>query len=182
MSKVRIRAASVITCSVGGDGWKRGPSGRTARGDFCQSWRGQAAAHFNRRAARPNAARDRNNNAKVEPASGTDALHTPGMPRFIPETSFWPGVLVRPVSNTFPDAFSISMMLPPNRLAKRLHIVIDPVGPVPNRNDELAALRSVIVCTPSENEKASGVTIVSGMLGPKGLASVTVAVTRSLVV
>ena len=48
-----------------------GPSGETPRGDFCQPWRGQAAARLNRRATRPNAIRDRDINDKVDPASGT---------------------------------------------------------------------------------------------------------------
>jgi len=65
-----------------------------------------------------------------------------------------------------------------------LQPVIAPVGPVPNSNiDPGLALRFVIVWTPSEKEKASGVTVVpNGRLIPRGLASVTVPVTRSLVV
>jgi hypothetical protein len=56
MSKVRIRAASVITCGVGGVVGS-GPSGGTPRSYFCQPWRGQPAARWNRRATRPNAIR-----------------------------------------------------------------------------------------------------------------------------
>src|SRR5215471_10720481 len=51
-----------------------GPSGGTPRGYFCQPWRGQAAARWDRRATRPNAVKDRNNNAKEDPASGAVAV------------------------------------------------------------------------------------------------------------
>ena len=44
------------------------------------------------------------------------------------------------------------------------------------------ALWLLIVCTPSENVKAVGVTAVSGMFAASGPANVTIAVTKSLVV
>src|SRR5204862_6368448 len=54
------------------------PSGGTPRGDFSQPWRGQAAARLNCRAPTPNAIKDRDNNAKEDPASGTAAVdHIP---------------------------------------------------------------------------------------------------------
>jgi hypothetical protein len=51
-----------------------------------------------------------------------------------------------------------------------------------NANDEESAVRFVIVCTPSENVKAVGVTKVTGMFGARGAANLTNAVTKSLVV
>ena len=48
--------------------------------------RGQAAARFKRRAATPNAVRDRNNNAKVDPVSETaeTTVQTPGLSETCP--------------------------------------------------------------------------------------------------
>ena len=86
-----------------------------------------------------------------------------------------------PRSSMNPGTLLVNMRKPgaPNTLISQFKII--PVGPVANWNVEDVALRFVIVCTPSNKEKASGVTIVSGMFGPSGLASVTIAVTKSLV-
>jgi hypothetical protein len=50
-----------------GYGTGSGPSGGTPRGDFCQPWRGQPAARWNRRASRPNAIRVSAINDRVDP-------------------------------------------------------------------------------------------------------------------
>src|SRR5689334_11119124 len=57
--------------------------------------------------------------------------------------------------------------------------LIVPAPPVEKRKYEKYVLRFVSVCTPSEKEKASGVTSVGGVFGGSGLASVTIAVTES---
>ena len=62
------------------------------------------------------------------------------------------------------------------------HWVISPVVPVANSKKAVATVRLVIVCTPSFNVKASGVTKVSDIFGVRGAANVTIAVTKSLVV
>src|SRR5204863_6001486 len=65
-----------------------GPSGGTPRGDFCQSWHGQAAARWNRRAATPNAIRVSVINDRVDPVSGTGAdtsAHVPGALALCPD-------------------------------------------------------------------------------------------------
>jgi hypothetical protein len=59
---------------------------------------------------------------------------------------------------------------------------MDPVASVANRKTALIVVRLLIVCTPSVMINAVGVTSVSGMFAPSGLANVTIAVTKSLVV
>src|SRR6516165_2157415 len=67
-----------------------GPGGGTPRGYFCQLWRGQPAARWDRRATRANAIRVSVINDRVDPASGTEALtlHTPGLSLLPPPTRF----------------------------------------------------------------------------------------------
>jgi hypothetical protein len=67
-------------------------------------------------------------------------------------------------------------------LGATIHLVIWPVGPVAKRKRIEVALRSVIVCTPSENEKWMGVTAVNGLFAPSGLANDNIPDTKSLVV
>ena len=50
------------------------------------------------------------------------------------------------------------------------------------KEDPAVAVRFVIVCTPSENEKDVGDTKVNGMSGARGPASVNIPDTKSLVV
>jgi hypothetical protein len=64
-----------------------------------------------------------------------------------------------------------------------LHAMIAPVGPVPNDIIVLVELLFVSVCTPSENEKEMGDTVLSGgMFGARGADKVTIPVTKSAVV
>src|SRR5678816_3409048 len=66
-----------------------GPGGGTPRGDFCQPWRGQPAARWNRRATRPNAIRVSVVNDRVDPVSGVAMpwIHTPGLSLLLPMAS-----------------------------------------------------------------------------------------------
>jgi hypothetical protein len=59
-----VRAAEKLTAFLEPGS---GPSIGTPRGDFCKPWRDQPAARLNRRAATPNAVKDRDNNAKEDP-------------------------------------------------------------------------------------------------------------------
>src|SRR5205814_10650366 len=95
-----------------------GPSGGTARGDFCQSWRGQAAARWNRRAAAPNAIRVSVINDRVDPVSGTALCPNAVVPLRCPKSAGdWgppPTVLMDPLRAP----------------ALTCQTVIAPVGPV----------------------------------------------------
>lgn len=183
MSKVRIRAASVITCSVGGNGGS-GPRGGTARADFCQSWHGQAAARWNRRAATPNAIRVSVINDRVDPVSGTvgdTSAHVPGMFALSPVAN----LVGRKTLPRSPDDCGpppTVWICPVGLCPSTSHAVIMPSGPVAKLKLDVLALRFVIVCTPSKSVKAVGVTLVNRMRGARGPANVTVADTKSLVV
>jgi hypothetical protein len=57
-----------------------------------------------------------------------------------------------------------------------------PVGPVANWKIKVVAFWRAIVCTPSENEKAMGDTVVNGMFAASGPANVNIPDTNMLVV
>ena len=158
-----------------------GPSSGTARGDFCQPWRGQAAARLNRRAATPNAVKDRDNNVTEDPTSGADRTHVPGVSRILAAPGGFRENAKSPTSSGGP--VTLKVLIPPlDVIAETVQRVIWPVGPVAKRKRIEVALRSVIVCTPSENEKWMGVTAVNGLFAPSGLANDNIPDTKSLVV
>jgi hypothetical protein len=140
----------------------------------------RATARLNGRAATPNAVRDRDNNAKEYPPSGATALdHVPADTELKPKTP-----PIAPVSPIPPNADAdVSISSAPDAVSANTNQeVIKPVDPVPKKNSLNDALALVMFCTPSDSEKASGDTAVYGMFVPNGLANVTVARTRSLVV
>ena len=162
-----------------------GSSSETARGDFCQPWRGQAAARWNRRATRPNAIKVSVINDRVDPASATWPLtdHVPGSLRLDPPNE---PKTVDPPSRTKKGELTVNICALPSSSPIATNIpqpVIAPVRPVANQNSALVLVRFVIVCTPSDNVKAVGDTgVKDGMFAPSGPANVTIAVTKSLVV
>src|SRR5207253_2363731 len=152
-----------------------GPSGGTARGDFCQSWQGQAAARWNRRAATPNAIRVSVINDRVDPVSGTvedTSAHVPGALALCPNAVV-PLRCPKSPGNRLPPP---TVLMDPLRApALTDQTVIAPVGPVAKLKLEKLALKFVMVCTPSERVKAVGVRLVKGMFGARGPANVTIA-------
>src|SRR5437588_9845688 len=143
-------------------------------------WRGQAAARWNRRATRPNAIRVSVINDRVDPVSGTwpPTIHMPGLERTSPAGPVWrcprsPGLMLPPPAVDMP---------PSKPWAEMFHADGRPDGPVAKKNEDPIALTLVIVCTPSDSEKARGVTVPNGMFAARGLANVIITVTKSLVV
>src|SRR5262249_27473579 len=142
-----------------------GPSGATPKGDFCQPWRGQPAARWNRRATRPNAIRDSVINDSVDPVSATapaDSLvHCPGAEKFAPLSL----KEIRPASrgSLFPS-WTVNNVVLGEVATCTFHNIIAPVGPVANANEKSTeGVRFVNVWMPSENVKAVGDTLVSAM-------------------
>jgi hypothetical protein len=139
---------------------------------------------LNRRAATPNAVKDRDNNAKEDPASGTAGVdHVPGVVTLKPNPAI--GSTIVPISLSFKECPPMVVMVPPSPLLEAIwttQAIIVPVRPVVKVKLKLGGIISefVMVCTPSSKENACGVTDVV-MLAGSGLASVTIAVTKSLV-
>ena len=75
-----LRAASVIDLQSWWGWWEAGLVAERQEATFCQPWRGQPAARWNRRATRPNAMSVSVINDRVDPPSGValPGLHTPG--------------------------------------------------------------------------------------------------------
>jgi len=107
---------------------------RTARGDFCQPWCGQAAARLNRRAARPNAIRVSVINDRVDPVSGTPraSCHRPGLLWLAPNESS----AKIAASSLVTFVFTVVMSAMPMINASAYHLVIAPVGPVAKKKRE----------------------------------------------
>src|SRR5262249_5022285 len=162
---------------------RSGPSAGRPRGDFCPSWSGQAAARLNCRAATPNAIRVSVINDRVDPVSGTPATvaQTPGWswvcpnapPTVTPKSIVWLTSFIVLISST-----------PPKRKTSTFQSLMAPVGPVSKwkvSDWPRPGVRFVMVCTPSENEKAMGVTNPL-KFGARGPANVNIPDTKSLVV
>ena len=145
------------------------------------------AARLNRRATRPNAIRVSVINDWVDPESGTLRAHVPGASKLRPDSPVPSGCVVEPSSNmAIPTVLNDSIWCPPVPSmidASTVQPMIDPDASVAKKNDVAPfAVRLVIVCTPSDDVNAVGVTWVSGMFAPSGPANVSVTVTKSLVV
>ena len=161
--------------------WKRAWWGNAKRRFvFCSPWPGQVAGRWNRRVTRPNAIRVSVINDWVDPVSATapTVVHVPGESKLAPKpVSLAPWSWMRGTRNVVVRINPVTTSTLTNQP------VIVPAGPVTNWNIEVTlGVRFVIVCTPSENVKAMGEMVVSGMFGGRGPASLIIPDTKSLVV